>query len=120
MTARTESLRPGDTVTQPDQDAPLRLRGGWLVLGRVLYVGLLLLCLALFALSLWIIFGNGVASCDSPPNAEWTYCDEFRQAQAQLEAYRNLIVRVAGYSDYFVLLGPDIQEEILARTEHGI
>ena len=36
------------------------------------------------------------------------------------EKYRNLIIRVAGYSDYFVLLSPDIQREILSRTEHGL
>jgi pyruvate-formate lyase len=29
------------------------------------------------------------------------------------------MVRVAGYSDYFVLLSPEIQREILSRTEHG-
>ncbi len=28
-----------------------------------------------------------------------------------------LIVRVAGYSDYFVDLGQDLQNEIIARTE---
>jgi formate C-acetyltransferase len=46
--------------------------------------------------------------------------DMLRDAQKRPEAYRNLIVRVAGYSDYFVLLSPAIQEEILARTEHGL
>jgi formate C-acetyltransferase len=43
-----------------------------------------------------------------------------RAAQETPEQYRNLIVRVAGYSDYFVLLSRDIQEEILSRTEHGL
>jgi pyruvate formate-lyase/glycerol dehydratase family glycyl radical enzyme len=43
-----------------------------------------------------------------------------RAAQQHPENYRNLIVRVAGYSDYFVLLGHDIQDEILSRTEHGL
>jgi formate C-acetyltransferase len=43
-----------------------------------------------------------------------------RAAQKEPEMYRNLIVRVAGYSDYFVLLSRDIQEEILSRTEHGL
>ena len=43
-----------------------------------------------------------------------------RKAQKYPENYRNLLVRVAGYSDYFVLLGPDIQEEIISRTEHRI
>jgi formate C-acetyltransferase len=41
-----------------------------------------------------------------------------RAAQANPEAYRSLIVRVAGYSDYFCDLTPALQEEIIARTEH--
>jgi pyruvate formate-lyase/glycerol dehydratase family glycyl radical enzyme len=41
-----------------------------------------------------------------------------RAAQAHPEKYRDLIVRVAGYSDYFVDIGPDLQEEIIKRTEH--
>ena len=41
-----------------------------------------------------------------------------RKAQAQPEEYRDLIVRVAGYSDYFCDLGKDLQDEIIARTEH--
>ena len=42
-----------------------------------------------------------------------------RGAQADPEAHRGLIVRVAGYSDYFCDLGEALQEEIIARTEHG-
>ncbi len=34
------------------------------------------------------------------------------------DRHRNLLVRVAGYSDYFTLLSPEIQREILSRTEH--
>ena len=41
-------------------------------------------------------------------------------AMAHPEQHRDLMVRVAGYSDYFVLLSPDIQREILSRTEHGL
>ncbi len=41
-----------------------------------------------------------------------------RKAQAHPEAHRDLIVRVAGYSDYFCDLLLDLQEEIIARTEH--
>ncbi|MFI3272427.1 MAG: glycyl radical protein [Pseudomonadota bacterium] len=33
--------------------------------------------------------------------------------------YRNLIVRIAGYSAYFVDLSPDLQNDLIARTEHG-
>jgi pyruvate formate-lyase/glycerol dehydratase family glycyl radical enzyme len=46
--------------------------------------------------------------------------DVLLDAMAHPERHRDLIVRVAGYSDYFVLLSPDIQREILSRTEHGI
>ena len=44
--------------------------------------------------------------------------DTLRKAQQEPENYRDLIVRVAGYSDYFVNLGPDLQDEIIRRTEH--
>jgi pyruvate formate-lyase/glycerol dehydratase family glycyl radical enzyme len=43
-----------------------------------------------------------------------------RQAQKTPGNYRDLLVRVAGYSDYFVDLDADHQEEIIARTEHDI
>ncbi|MDQ7095393.1 glycine radical domain-containing protein [Desulfosporosinus sp. PR] len=33
--------------------------------------------------------------------------------------YRGLIVRIAGYSAYFVELSPDLQDDIIARTEHS-
>jgi formate C-acetyltransferase len=45
--------------------------------------------------------------------------DTLRKAQREPERHRDLIVRVAGYSDYFVDLGTDLQDEIIARTEHG-
>jgi pyruvate formate-lyase/glycerol dehydratase family glycyl radical enzyme len=41
-----------------------------------------------------------------------------RQAQQKPDAYRDLLVRVAGYSDYFVDLDADHQEEIISRTQH--
>ncbi len=43
-----------------------------------------------------------------------------RKAQADPEAYRDLIVRVAGYSDYFCDLSQALQDEIIARTEHEV
>jgi pyruvate formate-lyase/glycerol dehydratase family glycyl radical enzyme len=45
--------------------------------------------------------------------------ETLRKAQANPEAYRGLIVRVAGYSDYFCDLSEALQEEIISRTEHG-
>ncbi|MBS0009966.1 MAG: glycyl radical protein [Bacteroidales bacterium] len=44
--------------------------------------------------------------------------DTLRDAQKNPELYRDLIVRVAGYSDYFNDLGEDLQNEIIRRTEH--
>ncbi len=44
--------------------------------------------------------------------------DTLREAQKNPEKYRDLIVRVAGYSDYYVDLTPELQEEIIRRTEH--
>ncbi|MBN2394388.1 MAG: glycyl radical protein, partial [Anaerolineae bacterium] len=41
-----------------------------------------------------------------------------RDAQTHPEQYRDLIVRVAGYSDYFCDLGKALQDEIISRTEH--
>ena len=44
--------------------------------------------------------------------------DTLRAAQKEPEEYRNLIVRVAGYSDYFNNLSKTLQDEIISRTEH--
>lgn len=41
-----------------------------------------------------------------------------RAAQRHPEEHRDLIVKVGGYSTYFVDLGCEIQDEIIARTEH--
>ena len=38
-------------------------------------------------------------------------------ALAEPQKHRDLIVRVAGYSDYFVNLTPELQQEIIRRTE---
>ncbi|MFW9792686.1 MAG: trans-4-hydroxy-L-proline dehydratase [Candidatus Thorarchaeota archaeon] len=43
--------------------------------------------------------------------------ETLRNAQKSPELFQDLIVRVAGYSDYFVNIGKDLQNEIIARTE---
>jgi len=43
-----------------------------------------------------------------------------RLAQADPDAYRDLVVKVSGYSAYFTDLGRSIQDDIIARTEHGM
>jgi formate C-acetyltransferase len=42
--------------------------------------------------------------------------ETLRAAQAEPEAYRHLVVRVAGYSAYFTELDRQLQDEIIART----
>ena len=42
--------------------------------------------------------------------------DILRDAQLRPDEYRGLLVRVAGYSDYFCDIGTELQEEIIART----
>jgi trans-4-hydroxy-L-proline dehydratase len=44
--------------------------------------------------------------------------ETLRKAKQNPDQYRDLIVRVAGYSDYFVDLTPELQDEIIRRTEH--
>jgi pyruvate formate-lyase/glycerol dehydratase family glycyl radical enzyme len=46
--------------------------------------------------------------------------ETLRKAQQNPERHRDLIVRVAGYSDYFVDVGRDLQDEIIARTEQQL
>lgn len=41
-------------------------------------------------------------------------------AKRDPEKYRDLVVRVAGYSAYFRDLAPDTQDDIIARTEHRL
>ncbi len=45
--------------------------------------------------------------------------DVLHEAQEDPDSHRDLIVRVAGYSDYFCDLSRELQDEIIARTAHG-
>jgi pyruvate formate-lyase/glycerol dehydratase family glycyl radical enzyme len=45
--------------------------------------------------------------------------ETLRGAQREPEKHRDLIVRVAGYSDYFVDIGKELQDEIISRTSQG-
>ena len=46
--------------------------------------------------------------------------DTLRRAQKDPSKYQNLIVRVAGYSAYFVNLEKKVQQDIIERTEERI
>ncbi len=45
--------------------------------------------------------------------------ETLKEAQKEPEKYKDLIVRVAGYSDYFVDLTTELQNEIIKRTEQS-
>ncbi|MBW2529226.1 MAG: formate C-acetyltransferase/glycerol dehydratase family glycyl radical enzyme, partial [Deltaproteobacteria bacterium] len=45
--------------------------------------------------------------------------DTLRRAQQHPQAYRDLVVRISGYSAYFNDLTPPMQEELIARCEHA-
>ncbi len=40
-----------------------------------------------------------------------------KRAQESPEEYRDLVVRIGGYTDYFTRLSPGMQEEVMKRTE---
>ena len=44
--------------------------------------------------------------------------ETLRKARENPEQYRNLLVRIAGYSAYFTELTKDLQDDIIARTNH--
>ena len=46
--------------------------------------------------------------------------ETLREAQRKPEDYRNLLVRVTGYNAYFVMLGREMQDEIIARESHEL
>ena len=45
--------------------------------------------------------------------------ETLREAQLDPDSHRDLIVRVAGYSDYFCDISRELQDEIIERTEHA-
>ncbi|MBQ3592567.1 MAG: hypothetical protein II979_11560, partial [Clostridia bacterium] len=45
--------------------------------------------------------------------------EDLLDAKVHPENHRNLIVRVGGYSDYFVNLEPGLQDNVIARTGYG-
>jgi len=46
--------------------------------------------------------------------------DTLLAAKKNPENYRDLVVRVAGYSAFFTTLSPDTQDDIIARTEQSL
>lgn len=83
MNTQASSVSLTDRVERVLPDEPFRLRGAWLALGRILFVALFILCVAMFATSLWRVFVRGAAPCDVY-YANWEACPAFREAQTRL------------------------------------
>ena len=66
-------------------------------------------------LSLWrSYFGRGGQQL----SVSVVSADELKDAQVRPECHRDLIVRVGGYSDYFVSLSKELQDNVIARTDN--
>ena len=46
--------------------------------------------------------------------------DMLLEARKNPEQYEDLLVRIGGYSDYFVRLSDKMQQEVILRTEHAL
>ena len=46
--------------------------------------------------------------------------ETLKKARANPEQYRDLAVRIGGYTDYFTRLSPEMQDEIMMRTEFNV
>ena len=46
--------------------------------------------------------------------------EDLLAAKAHPDQYRDLVVRVAGYSAFFTALSPEAQDDIINRTEHQL
>jgi hypothetical protein len=82
--------------------APVHLNGRSLFTGHLLYALLLLLCVAMFGLSLSFKFAQGTSGCDSTYNAEWAaqgqWCAEWFQAIEEIG------VTAVAFESYFLAL----------------
>lgn len=45
--------------------------------------------------------------------------ETLKKAKNNPEEYQDLVVRIGGYSDYFVRLTPEMQDELILRTSHN-
>jgi len=46
--------------------------------------------------------------------------ETLKKARQHPEQYRDLVVRIGGYSDYFVRLSDEMQQEVILRTAHEV
>ena len=56
------------------------------------------------------------------PHVEFNVVDNYilSEAQAHPDNYQDLIVRVSGFSAYFIDMNKEIQDQIIARTQHRL
>ena len=94
---------------------------------------------------LLLTFGCGLGTVDvaidAPACSDWVFGEDFgdpvvtvdysetqinvvdhqvlEEARQHPEEFRDLVVRIGGYTDYFTRLTPEMQDEIILRTEFG-
>lgn len=73
-----------------------------------------------FAATINAFFGQGSDKNDGGVEIQFnvTSRETFKAAIAYPEKYRDLLVRVSGYTAYFVDLNPEMKQEIMTRTEY--
>jgi len=67
-------------------------------------------------------FGRGVKEKDGGLQIQFNVVSKetLEDAMQKPEEYTGLLVRVSGYSAYFIDLNPEMQKEILKRTEYVV
>jgi len=113
----TEKLGPTAVIKSVTKLSTILMTGGQLLNMRISPDSLdspeqvkkfVALIRTLFHLSGWHIQFNTVST------------SVLREAQKFPERYSDLVVRVAGYSALFTALDPDVQEDIIHRSEHNL
>ena len=49
-----------------------------------------------------------------------SYQRPLKEAKVKPEEHQDLVVRVGGFSAYFVQLSPQIQDDVIGRQEHSL
>ncbi len=106
--------RKGPTAVMRSAGKMDHLRTGGTLLNQKFTPGMLAGDQGIDALAALI---RGYFACDAH-HVQFNVVDSetLKRAQANPEEHRGLLVRVAGYSDYFCDLGRELQEEIITRT----
>ena len=83
-------------------------------------IRLITLCLALVLVLPFVLASCSGTKVDTELQINVTDKEALKKAKQNPEEYRDLIVRIGGHSDYFTKISPEMQDELILRTEHKI